>query len=270
VTAGPNLGGEVAKRSWVEHLMGMPVSVLLRGPHVDSDRVAAEVALVYEELHRAEGIFSMFRTDSDVRRWIRRELALDECDPTVSEVVDRCVEAEQRTSGAFSAWRPGFDPTGLVKGWAVERAALRLVGSNDHDVCVNAGGDVVVSTVSDDSAAWRIGIENPVDTAEVLAVVELRRGAVATSGSAHRGQHIVDPSTGLASGELWSASVRGPSLLWADVYATAAVVKGADALDWLESVDGYEGLVVDRDGRAGTTEGFNVRPDPGDVSGSAT
>ena len=274
--------------------MGMPVSVLLRGPDVDGGRVGRAVGEVFAELHRLEAVFSMFRADSDVRRWIRGEVGLRECDPTVAEVVDLCIEAEHRTDGAFSAWLPptpaptptpgfvprahtdlyalagqseiggggvgaaGFDPTGLVKGWAVERAAQRLVALGDHDVCLNAGGDVVLWTVADDAPAWRVGIENPADTRQVLAVVEIRRGALATSGSAHRGQHIVDPASGTAAGELWSASVCGPSLLWADVYATAAVVKGSAALAWLETTDDYDVLVVDRDGGVVMTKGFPV------------
>lgn len=87
--------------------------------------------------------------------------------------------------------------------------------------------------LDDETAPWRIGIENR-----------------------------ADPSTGRASGDLWSASVQGPSLLWVDVSATAAVVKGPDARDWIESLDGYEGLVVARDGRAVTTSDLGVRPEP--------
>jgi thiamine biosynthesis lipoprotein len=102
---------------------------------------------------------------------------------------------------------------------------------------------------------WRVGIEDPDSPDRVLLVVPLESGAVATSGSAHRGSHIVDPRTGKAAGDARAVTVVGPSLLWADVFATAAVVQGAGALAWLEALSGYEGLVV-RDGTVATTSGF--------------
>jgi thiamine biosynthesis lipoprotein len=95
-----------------------------------------------------------------------------------------------------------------------------------------------------DSTGWRIGVEDPSDGGRLLAVVPLFSGAVATSGTRARGQHIVDPRTGVPASQLHSVTVVGPSLLWADVYATAAMVKGTDAAGWLEGVSGYDGLLA--------------------------
>ena len=70
---------------------------------------------------------------------------------------------------------------------------------------------------------------------------------MATSGTSARGAHLVDPRTGGPAGALAQVSVTGPSLLWADVLATAAFVRGATR-DWLRTQLGYEGLVVRLDG----------------------
>jgi thiamine biosynthesis lipoprotein len=79
---------------------------------------------------------------------------------------------------------------------------------------------------------------------------------VATSGVAERGRHIVDPFTGRPADALLAVTVVGPSLTEVDAYATAAFAMGRSALAWLEALDGHEGLVVDADGRATGTSGW--------------
>jgi thiamine biosynthesis lipoprotein len=157
----------------------------------------------------------------------------------VREVADLCEEARGRTDGAFSAWLPDpagetrFDPTGLVKGWAADRAASVLERAEGHAYCLNAGGDVVVGgrdagdtdrRAGDGGRCWRIGIEDPRDRSRIAEVVELSRGAVATSGTAARGQHLIDPATGQPVTGDGSVSVVGSTLMWADVWATALFV----------------------------------------------
>jgi thiamine biosynthesis lipoprotein len=255
----------VPRRAWVEQIMGMPISVHLRGDSVGGAAAAAAVAAVFADLRIVDAVFSTYRADSDVMRLNRKEVDLAGCHGEVAEVVELCDLARLRTGGLFNPELPApdggrwFDPSGLVKGWAVERAAAHLAALADPeglDFCLNAGGDVVVGTASDDSPAWRVGIEDPADLSRILCVLPLRRGGVATSGSVHRGAHIVDPRTGAPASSLRAATVTGPSLMWADVYATAAVVRGADALEWIDSLAGYEGLIVTPDGQLFATPGF--------------
>ena len=149
--------------------------------------------------------------------------------------------------------RPGdrrFDPTGLVKGWAVQRAADHLGAGLGCDVAVNAGGDVAAHRGTAGAPGSRprsrggSAIEDPADPTRVLAVLPLVSGGVATSGTAHRGRHLTDPRTGRPATALASVTVTGPSLLWADVLATAAFVAGEGALDLVAGVPGYQALVV--------------------------
>ncbi len=102
----------------------------------------------------------------------------------------------------------------------------RLGSLGDHDVLVSAGGDVAVTCTRTDTPDWKIAIEDPRDRTRTLLTIPLRTGAVATSGTAARGRHIIDPRTGSWAQELLSATVIGPDLLWTDVYATAAFVLG--------------------------------------------
>jgi thiamine biosynthesis lipoprotein len=82
----------------------------------------------------------------------------------------------------------------------------------------------------------------------VLLTVPLRCGAVATSGTAARGEHIIDPATGRPPAGLLSATVIGASLTWADVYATAAFVRGPDAAAWVRTLADHAAVLVDADG----------------------
>jgi thiamine biosynthesis lipoprotein len=243
--------------------MGLPVSVHLTGPDVRSTRAELCVADLFADLRRADEVFSTYRPDSQIARWERGELALADADPTVPEVLDLCEAARLCTDGYFDARSlpdplgPGrrFDPSGLVKGWAVQAAARHLTVLDGHGWCVNAGGDVVVYAPPG-QAPWRVGIERPDDPGRLLATVEVAGGAVATSGSAHRGAHIVDPHRGRPADGLRAVTVVGPSLMWADVYATAAFARGGGAHRWLGAVEGYEALVVDHSGRVETTPGW--------------
>ncbi|GAA1253470.1 FAD:protein FMN transferase [Janibacter melonis] len=213
--------------------MGMPVSVAVRGPVHLLDGAAPHVEQVYARLRRVDRVFSTYRDDSDLVRVRRGEIGLDEAHPWLAEVADLCARAEDVTDGLFSARAPApgggrvFDPTGLVKGWAVATASeqLRLVPGVQH--LVDAGGDVVAGTgtgLAGPVPPWRVGIEDPADRTRVARVVEVARGAVATSGAAARGAHVYDPRSGTAISPAGSASVVGPDLLWADVWATAAYV----------------------------------------------
>src|SRR3954465_7969941 len=121
--------------------------------------------------------------------------------------------------------------------------------------CLNAGGDVLVHA-PDDQPPWRIGLENPNDPTRIMRVVERRDGAVATSGSTHRGAHIIDPHTGRAARGGRAVTVTGPTLVWADVYATAAAARGATAPTRLGDLDGYEALIVTSSGVLRTTVGW--------------
>jgi FAD:protein FMN transferase len=236
----------MARRAFVEQIMGLPVSVHVRGPTVADDPATAEAAAaVFAELRVIDALFSTYREDSHVSAMNRGEPVHD---PLVDTVVELCEQARERTGGYFDAHlRGGFDPSGLVKGWAVERAAARL-GRREH--YVSAGGDLVVR------GTWRIGVEDPAQPDRLLAIVDVTDAAVATSGGTHRGAHIINPQTGLPARGLDSATVIGPSLTWADVYATAAVARGPEAVSWLAGLPGYEALLVADDGGLLATPGW--------------
>ena len=246
-TTPPGSAGTAPRRAFVEQVMGLPVSVHVRG-EVDRPEVGTAVEQVWGVLHRADAVFSTWRPDSELMRLRRGEASATRLHPWLAEVEQLCVDAEQRTGGLFSASFDGahHDPTGLVKGWAVERAALHLRHVPGISWCVNAGGDLVAGAGRDAAAStWRIGVEDPRVPGTVAATVELRSGGLATSGAAARGAHVVDPRTGQSVGREGSATVWGPTLLWADVWATALFVDPQVGKTALEGADpAYRSLVL--------------------------
>jgi thiamine biosynthesis lipoprotein len=239
---------DVLRRSWVEQIMGMPISVLARGDAAHAAATQQAVEAVFAELRGVDEMFSTYKPDSVVSRLARREVVLDESPPGVREVAWRCQQAKERTGGLFDATRPDgvWDPSGLVKGWAAARAARHLRDVDGLDWCLNAGGDVVVGSPS--GLPFVIGIQDPSDPQRVVTTVARTSGALATSGTAARGTHIYDPRTREARPGRWlSVSVIGPSLETADVLATAAFVAGDAWAQVVASVPGYDGLAISGD-----------------------
>jgi thiamine biosynthesis lipoprotein len=237
-------------RRHVEHVMGMPISVALRGRHADTATGDRAWSAVIDQLREVDRTFSTYRDDSIINRLDRGDIDVDQCPREVAEVLELGREAKRQSGGAFSIHLPTtggrrrLDPSGVVKGWAVERASELLSDLDDTDYCLSAGGDMVCRTTDVDGPHWRIGIEDPRNPRMLIAVVPIRSGAVATSGTAHRGQHLMDARTGLAVRGVASVTVVGPSLTWADIDATAAYAHGADAASWLSGRPGRTGLVV--------------------------
>jgi len=250
----------------VEHVMGMPISVALRGRHADDALGRAAWAATTAVLRDVDRVFSTYRADSYVSRLGRGELDLEDCPPEVAEVVALGERATAESAGAFSVRRPGpagglvLDPSGVVKGWAAERAAAHLAGLPDTDFCLSAGGDVVCRTVSVDAEPWRIGIEDPLAPRRLIAVVPVHTGAVATSGAAHRGDHIVDARTGRPPTGVASVTVVTGSLAEADIDATAAYAQGTEAAAWLGTRPGRTGLVVWADGSTTSVQAADEEP----------
>ncbi len=239
---------------YVDHVMGMPISLALRGRHADDTTARAAWAEVMATLRWVDLVFSTYRPRSCVSRLARGEVTVEDCPPEVAEVLALGDRAEQQSGGAFSVRRRDphghrvLDPSGVVKGWAVERAAEHLRAVEATDFCLSAGGDLVCRTLEPSAPPWRIGIEHPTDPTRLVAVVPVRTGAVATSGTSHRGQHLVDARTGDAPSEVAAVTVVGSSLTWVDIEATAAYALGPEAARWLRARPRRTGLVVWKDG----------------------
>jgi len=220
--------------------------------HVDDDvgREAFDAALrvVREELERLEAMFSVFRPDSEISRINAGSLHHLDASPEVVDVLDACAWLEQVSDGAFSIRRSResaeINPSGFVKGWAAERASRLLADNGLSHWYLGVGGDYVLNGGMASGEPWRIGITDPRDASMLVGTVDVKNGAVATSGTAERGTHLWDPRTGEPATAFLSVTVTGPSLTWADAYATTVFVMGEPGLEWIERFPGYSVLPV--------------------------
>lgn len=235
--------------------MGTVFSFDVRDAHGPRFPAALDDAVAH--LHRVDRVFSTYRADSQISRLARGECGLDACDPEVLDVLLRCEEAERRSGGWFSGryagGTGGVDPTGLVKGWAVECVSRSLAAAGAGAVCVNGGGDVQLL-----GGPWRVGVADPLSPGRLAVVIQAEGElAVATSGPAERGCHVLDPRTGAPPVHaMASVTVVGRSLTDVDAWATAAYAMGARARDWLEGLPDTEAFAVTASGQRWSTTGF--------------
>jgi thiamine biosynthesis lipoprotein len=228
--------------------MGTAVSI-----RATSSRSARDLAVAIDEavawLHEVDRRFTTWRPESEWLSYAAGRIGLDDAHPDIRHVATTCEWLAEVSDGSFSLTadpdRPP-DPAAYVKGWALQRAADLIVMAGADSVIVNGGGDIVVAG---GEQPWRIGIQHPTRSDHVAAVVELQRGAVATSGAYERGAHIRHPATGTAATTWASVTVVGPDLGLADAYATAAFAMDRRAPAWLgERGDGYRAYFIDASG----------------------
>ena len=167
-----------------------------------------------------------------------------------------CKDLRRDTDGAFDAWGHradgAFDPTGLVKGWALDGVAGILRAAGATDFVVNGGGDVIAAGMAAPATGWRVGVRHPLEADRIAAVLEISDTAVATSGAYERGAHIVDPGTGQPAAGLLSVTVAAPTLARADALATAVFAKGVAGPRWFAARGGAL-LAITSDRRVLTT-----------------
>ena len=201
------------------------------------------------ELHHLDERFSTWKPDSELSRWRRGETAAPSA--LMNEVLELSHTAQRITNGFFDPWAlpGGFDPTGLVKGWAAERALSILARGGLTAALVNAGGDICVLPGS----SFDVGVQHPQQADALCGVVRVT-SAVATSGVYARGDHLVNPLGGEVAAE--SATVVGGRLAYADALATALAVGGAPVLHLLERRRGVEGFYITPDGALYQTSGM--------------
>jgi thiamine biosynthesis lipoprotein len=236
-------------------LMGMPVTVEI----VDDGASSHDIEDVFSYFEYIDDTFSTFKSSSEMMRINRGELERSQWSPDMKEIFDLAERTKNETDGYFDIKTPGgsFDPSGMVKGWAIGKAADILKKKGFKNFYVDAGGDIEVSGVNEKGERWIIGIRNPFNVSEIVKKITLTDGGIATSGTYERGNHIYNPKTGeTADSDIVSMSVVGPNVYEADRFATAAFAMGRDGIRFIERVPGIEGYMIDRQGIATMTSGF--------------
>jgi len=254
---GHRLATRDTERRRVERAMGTMVSLYLP----DGGASSPAIDTAFEWFHEVDERFSPYKSDSEVSRVMRGEITLSQVSADLAEVLEIADAVEALSGGAFDIRghrEDGLpDPTGVVKGWSVDRAGAILAAAGHERFYISAGGDVLVRGGQEPGVPWRVGIAHPFAADAVALVLQGHDLAVATSGTTERGLHITDPRAGLAADELLTVTVAGPDLARADAYATAAFVMGMAGLRWVDALPGYSAAGITHGARLVSTRGLD-------------
>jgi thiamine biosynthesis lipoprotein len=235
-------------------LMGMPVTIEVVDEHAQEN----DLDVIYDYFISIDERFSTYKTTSEISAINRGEISSDDYSDDMREVFMLSEQTKQETQGYFDIKHDGvFDPSGLVKGWAILNAAQLLRETGFRNFYVDAGGDVQVFGKNNEGIVWQVGIRNPFNRSEIVKVVQLQNQGIATSGTYIRGDHIYNPlSTAGIPDAAASLTVIGPNVYEADRFATAAFAMGKQGIHFIESKAGLEGYSIDKAGIATYTTGF--------------
>jgi thiamine biosynthesis lipoprotein len=234
--------------------MGMPITVEV----IDASVSEALFDKVFNYFDYVDGKFSTYKEHSEISRLNHHELELEDASEDMKTIFELAEQTRQETRGFFDIQHKGFtDPSGLVKGWAINNAAGILVENGLQNFYVDAGGDIQVRGRNSRGRNWRVGIRNPFNMDEIVKVLSLTDCGVATSGTYIRGLHIYNPKNDDRSfNDIMSLTVIGPDIFEADRFATAAFAMGCEGINFIESLQGFEGYMIDRDRTSTFTTGF--------------
>ena len=222
----------------------------------DSAKHFCEMAM--EIIEDANQRFSTYIANSELSKINSGAIALDDASSVQQQIWSQAKQWSEDTHGFFTPEAPdgSFDPSGIVKTWAAANAAGFLEANGFKQFTLNAGGDILLSSELRESALTRVGLSNmesiKTDKSFINMVVELNETelrAVATSGSSERGEHIWRKSN-----EFKQATVIAKDLVTADVWATALIAGGKQAMELLPK--DIVAVTVSEDGQLVSTPGF--------------
>jgi thiamine biosynthesis lipoprotein len=235
-------------------LMGMPVTVEV----VDAEATEEVLDTVFSYFEYVDEKFSTYKDNSEISQINRHAITPEQSSDDMRTVFALAEQTRQETNGYFDILHDGmYDPSGIVKGWAIYHAAEILRQKGFKNFYVDAGGDIEAVGKNCLNQNWRVGIRNPFNPSEMVKVLSVTNCGVATSGTYVRGQHIYNPRDDVQPiADIVSLTVIGPNISDADRFATAAFAMGREGILFIESLEGYEGYMIDQHGQATLTCGF--------------
>lgn len=237
--------------------MGMPISVEV----IDSSATPEHIEEVYSYFNYIDEKFSTYKDSSEISRFNRDEIKQNDLSDDMKTILDLSEVTKNETDGYFNIQRAdgSYDPSGLVKGWAIYNAAKLLEHEGIKNFYVDAGGDIQTKGKNAQGNTWSVGIRDPFNVKEkkIVKTVYLKDKGIATSGTYIRGQHIYNPKDrNKIISEIVSLSVIGTNVYEADRFATAAFAMGKRGIEFLEELPGFEAYMIGSNGIATMTSGF--------------
>ncbi len=234
-------------------IMGMPITVEI----LDEATSLDSFEKVFNYFEFIDQKFSTYKPNSEVSKINDGKIKISQYSNEMKKVLRLSEQTKNQTDGYFDVFFKGkFDPSGIVKGWAIWGAFRILKNLGYKNFYVDAGGDIQVSGKNKQDKLWRVGIKNPFNQSQIVKVLAVEDKGVATSGNYIKGEHIYDPKKGLKRDDIVSLTVIGPNIYEADRFATAAFAMGKKGIEFIEKLNGFEGYLIDNKGIATFTSGL--------------
>lgn len=234
--------------------MGMPIIVEIIDDFVNNDAFDK----VFSYFQYIDGKFSTYKKTSDITKINDGKINKNDYSQDIKTIFLLAEKTKRETEGYFDISQNGkIDPSGIVKGLAIFNAAKILKKKGFRNFYIDAGGDIQTSGINKHGKHWKIGIKNPFNKQAIIKVIYVNGEGVATSGTYERGRHIYNPKLkNHKIDEIVSLSVVGPNIYEADRFATAAFAMSKKGIEFIEGLSGFEGYLIDENGKATMTSGF--------------
>ncbi len=235
--------------------MGMPITVEI----TDQNTNKKEIDKIFNYFKSVDRRFSTYKEKSEISLINKDLIKKEDFSSDMREIFSLSEETNKLTFGYFNIKTPSgiYDPSGIVKGWAIYKASCILKKDGFKNFYVDAGGDIQTSGKNSVGKKWRVGIRNPTNIDEIIKILELSGEGVATSGTYIRGDHIYNPNnTDCNIKNIISLTVIGPNIYEADRFATAAYAMGIKGINFIEQLEGFEGYIINNNSIAVLTSGF--------------
>jgi thiamine biosynthesis lipoprotein len=236
-------------------IMGMKINIEI----ADINATAADINAAFDYLRHIDRKFSTYKKESEITKLNRGIISKQQISNDMDLILKLSEETKSITNGYFDIFRPDgcIDPSGLVKGWAIYNASEIIKKRGFENYYVDAGGDMQINGNNSRGQPWKVGICDPFHKEDKLVkVLSASNCGIATSGTYIRGQHIYDPKKKSKIEDIVSLTVIGPNIYEADRFATAAFAMGSKGIQFIESLNGLEGYMIDQNGIATMTSGF--------------
>lgn len=225
---------------------------------VDMNVKKEDAEKVFDFFKHIDEKFSTYKADSEIEKINRNEIEEKKYSEEMKKILKLADKTKNETNGYFNIEKEGrIDPSGIVKGYAIREGSKMLRKYGYNNFYIEIGGDIEVAGKNYDGEKWKVGIQNPFNKNEIVKVVYLSDGGIATSGNYVRGEHIYDPTTGENTNKIMGITIIGPNVYEADRFATAAYAMGEEGINFIETLNGLEGYMVKNNKRAVMTPGFS-------------
>ena len=238
--------------------MGMTIAVEI----VDELSTQKIFDNVFSYFKYVDDTFSTYKKTSEISKINNGLIKESQYSEDMKEVFELSEKTKKETGGYFDIKTPkgNYDPSGMVKGWAIYNASKILLREGFKNFCIEAGGDMEVRGKNNLGEPWSVGIRSPFNPEkEIVKVLSIENKGVATSGTYVRGEHIYNPHTkARATNDIISLTIIGPNIYEADRFATAAFAMGSEGINFIEKLNGFEGYAIDKNGIATMTSNFDT------------